>query len=237
MNEVYFNGLSGRIEGRYYPNKDKSAPVALILHPDPSQGGTMRNLTTNAMLEVFVEVGCSSLVINFPGVGKSEGKIMEEQNDFLAASAALDWLQHNNPDASHYWVGGFSYGSFIAMQLASRRPEIEHFVLASPPVDRFDFSFASPCPLPGIVVAGDSDQIVSLDKITKAVNDWKKKKDSDILYDIIAGADHFFKNHLDEFRSKIRDYINICLAMRVAKPVKKKRRKRRKREVLYGDFD
>ena len=43
MPEVIFNGPEGRLEGRFEQNQDKSAPIALILHPHPKQGGTMNN--------------------------------------------------------------------------------------------------------------------------------------------------------------------------------------------------
>ncbi len=35
MPEVIFNGPTGRLEGRYQPSKDKTAPIAIILHPHP----------------------------------------------------------------------------------------------------------------------------------------------------------------------------------------------------------
>ena len=38
MPEVIFPGAAGRIEGRYHPQKDKDAPIALILHPHPPTG-------------------------------------------------------------------------------------------------------------------------------------------------------------------------------------------------------
>ena len=41
MPEVIINGPEGRIEARYTPSKKTEAPIALILHPEPNQGGTM----------------------------------------------------------------------------------------------------------------------------------------------------------------------------------------------------
>ena len=43
MPEVIINGPEGRIEARYTPSKKTEAPIALILHPEPNQGGTMNN--------------------------------------------------------------------------------------------------------------------------------------------------------------------------------------------------
>ena len=43
MPEVIFNGPDGRLEGRYHHSRVENAPIALILHPHPQQGGTMNN--------------------------------------------------------------------------------------------------------------------------------------------------------------------------------------------------
>ena len=43
MPEVIFPGPEGRLEGRYHPQKDRDAPIAIILHPHPQFGGTMNN--------------------------------------------------------------------------------------------------------------------------------------------------------------------------------------------------
>ena len=41
MPEVIFPGPEGRLEGRFAPAPRPRAPVAMILHPHPSAGGTM----------------------------------------------------------------------------------------------------------------------------------------------------------------------------------------------------
>ena len=43
MPEVTISGPSGRLEGRFHPQKNENAPVAIILHPHPKFGGTMNN--------------------------------------------------------------------------------------------------------------------------------------------------------------------------------------------------
>ena len=35
MPEVIFAGPEGRLEGRYHPQKDRDAPIAIVLHPHP----------------------------------------------------------------------------------------------------------------------------------------------------------------------------------------------------------
>ena len=43
MPEVNISGPSGRLEGRFHPQKNENAPVEIILHPHPKFGGTMNN--------------------------------------------------------------------------------------------------------------------------------------------------------------------------------------------------
>jgi alpha/beta superfamily hydrolase len=43
MPEVIFPGPEGRLEGRYHPQKERDAPIAIVLHPHPQFGGTMNH--------------------------------------------------------------------------------------------------------------------------------------------------------------------------------------------------
>jgi alpha/beta superfamily hydrolase len=230
MSKIYFNGPVGQIEGRYHDSKNPTAPVALVLHPDPIQGGTMNNKVVYTVFHAFVETGFSVLRINFPGVGKSEGIPGNGEDEFKAASVALDWLQHSHPEASHYWVGGVSFGSLMDIKLMIRRPEIEDSIMIAPPVAKYNFSFPVPCPLKGLIITGENDKISPPDRVSKLITEWSKNKNDMIVNHIIKDADHFFVDHLEMISQMCIDYINTSLAMRVTKPVRKKRRRRRKRD-------
>ena len=53
MPEVILNGPQGRIECRYHPGSSSDSPVALILHPEPNQGGSMNNRVSYGMYHEF----------------------------------------------------------------------------------------------------------------------------------------------------------------------------------------
>jgi uncharacterized protein len=57
MPEIIFNGPAGRLEGRYQPSKQKSAPIAIILHPHPQFGGTMNNQIVYQLFYMFQKRG------------------------------------------------------------------------------------------------------------------------------------------------------------------------------------
>src|SRR3546814_762012 len=160
MPDVIISGPEGRIEGRYYPAKMPNAPIALLLHPHPQHGGTMNNKVVYQLFHMFVRKGFATLRFNFRGVGRSQGSFDRGEGELSDAASALDWLQSYNQDAPACWIAGFSFGSWIGMQLLMRRPEITGFITISPPANMYDFSFLAPCPASGLIVHGEDDDIV-----------------------------------------------------------------------------
>lgn len=226
MPEVFFNGPDGRIEGRYHQSENKYAPAALILHPHPLYGGTMNNKVVYALYTAFKQCNFSVLRINFRGVGRSQGKFDNGIGELTDAATALDWLQTQNPDIPNFWIGGFSFGAWIAMQLMMRRPEIQAFSVVAPPVTKFDFSFLSPCPAHGLVVQGDKDSIVSENAVSEFVDRISKQKNTEVDYQIVFGADHFFREKTDDLIEVVSNYINEKLLSSRPKKTKPDRRRR-----------
>jgi alpha/beta superfamily hydrolase len=207
MPEVFFNGPSGRIEGRYTQSADKKAKAVLVLHPHPSHGGTMNNKVVYSAYKTFVENGFTTLRINFRGVGKSQGHFDNGVGELTDAATAIDWLQLNNSFSSGYWIAGFSFGAWIAMQLIMRRPEISNFVAISPPVNKYDFGFLSPCPIPGLIVQGNHDSVVPEESVLELMERLSKQKQSKVEYKTIYGGDHFFRSKLPELEQALSEYI------------------------------
>jgi alpha/beta superfamily hydrolase len=170
MPEVIFNGPEGRLEGRYQHNTSPNAPIALVLHPHPQQGGTMNNRVVYSLYHVFARRGFSVLRFNFRGVGRSQGSYDRGEGELSDAASALDWLQTFNQNASACWIAGFSFGAWIGMQLLMRRPEIKGFISVAPPANSYDFSFLAPCPSSGLMVHGDKDESVPQTSVEKLVH-------------------------------------------------------------------
>lgn len=208
MSRTYFNGPDGRIEGIYVRAESYHAPVALVLHPHPLHGGDMHNTVVYNAYKVLSEHGYTVLRINFRGVGHSEGNFNNGIGEVIDAGTALDWLQQNNPNAQSNLVLGFSFGAWIAMQLVMRRPEINNFIAVSPPVNKYDFSFLSPCPIPGFILQGDSDSIVPAEAVKDLASKLSKQQSHiKVGCKIISGADHFFRYKMEEFSKAIGDYL------------------------------
>ena len=211
MPEITLNGPDGRLEGRYHHSKKTSAPVALLLHPHPQHGGTMNNRLVYAMYQAFVKRGFSTLRFNFRGVGRSQAEFDNGQGELSDAAAALDWMQSHNQNASGCWIGGYSFGAWIGMQLMMRRPEITGFIAVAPPASIHDFSFLAPCPSSGMILHGDNDKVVPVTAAEKLANKLSSQKNIEIDYRVIAGADHFFSSHMRELCAHVEDYLDKAL--------------------------
>lgn len=212
MPEITLNGPDGRLEGRYHHSKTANAPIALLLHPHPQHGGTMNNRLVYAMYQAFVRRGFSALRFNFRGVGRSQAEFDNGQGELSDAAAALDWMQGHNPNASACWIGGYSFGAWIGMQLMMRRPEISGFISIAPPASIHDFSFLAPCPSSGMIVHGNADEIIPVASVDKLAHKLSSQKNIKIDYRIIDGADHFFGAQLEELNRHIEDYLDKSLA-------------------------
>ena len=208
MPEIIFNGPEGRLEGRYTHSKIEDAPLALILHPNPEQGGTMNNKITFMMHQALSQRGFSTLRFNFRGVGKSQGMHERGEGELCDAAAALDWLQSLNQSAPYVWVAGYQFGALMAMQLLMRRPEIKGFIAATPPANEDDFSFLAPCPSSGLIMHGERDNIIPLDSVNSVAERLGAQKGIEVDYRVIEGANHFYRDRVDDLVANIHDYMN-----------------------------
>lgn len=222
MPEVIFAGPDGRLEGRYHHSETPRAPIAVILHPHPQHGGTMNNKVVYNLYYIFVRRGFSVLRFNFRGVGRSQGEFDSGLGELSDAASALDWLQSVNPNAPACWVAGFSFGAWIGMQLLMRRPEIEGFISVAPPANMYDFAFLAPCPSSGLILQGTEDDVVPEPSVEKLANKLKMQKNITIDYELIKGANHFYKDHMDQMVDSVSTYLDMRMNSPSTIPARRK---------------
>ncbi len=211
MPEVLISGPVGRIEARYHQSKDRNAPLAIVLHPHPEHGGTMNNKVSYSLFRTFVEQGFTTLRFNFRGVGRSEGKFDRGEGELSDAAACLDWLQVQNPEPRQCWVAGFSFGAWICMQLLMRRPELDGFIAVAPPANLYDFTFLAPCPVPGLMLHGEKDELVPKESVQKLSQRLAAQRGLFIDYRTVPEADHFFTNALPLMTAHVSQYVSAAL--------------------------
>ena len=208
MPEVIFTGPEGRLEGRYSHSKIKNAPLALVLHPSPELGGTMNNKINYMMFQAFVARGFSVLRFNFRGVGRSQGIFDRGEGELSDAASALDWMQEINPNAPYTYIGGFSFGAWIGMQLLMRRPGIDGFISIAAPASDYDFTFLAPCPSSGLIIHGTRDENVPLNSVTKLGDKLNSQKGIEVSMCLIEGADHYFAKQQEEVVRQTSSYLD-----------------------------
>ena len=130
-------------------------------------------------------------------------------------------------------IVGYSFGAYVAGNVMMRRPEIETFVLISPLLNKYNFSFISPCLASGAIIIGENDDFTTIEDAEKLVTKMNESALFNTQLITIPDANHLYKNCIEKLCSELEVYINIKLATRVAKPVRKKRRRRKKKDSVF----
>ena len=133
------------------------------------------------------------------------------EGELADAATAMDWIQTQNPNATHCWVAGFSFGAWIGMQLMMRRPEIKGFLSLSAPALSKDFAFLAPCPSSGAFIHGSEDEVVPPHALSRVLEKISIQKGELIKDIIINGADHFFNDHNSEMIESVGNYLDSRL--------------------------
>jgi len=161
--------------------------LALICHPNPTQGGTMDNKVVQTLARAFLQLGYRTARFNFRGIGKSEGGWDEGRGEIDDALAVLQAVRE---PGEVLVLAGFSFGGYIASQAALRIPDdakAERMVLVGPAASRFD---TAPVPPDTLVIHGEIDDVVPL----QAVLDWARPQSLPVV--VVPGVGHFFHGQL-----------------------------------------
>ena len=117
-------------------------------------------------------------------------------------------MQQINPNAPFSWVAGFSFGSWIAMQLLMRRPELVGFIAGSTPANLYDFSFLAPCPSSGVILHAEHDKICVPEETRLMAERTRTQKGRKVEFQVVPDADHFFESHMDAFLEAAEAYLD-----------------------------
>ena len=207
MVDLLIPGPEGKIEAKYTHNNNDDSPIVIILHPDPSKGGTMHTKIVFKLYKIFINAGFSTIRFNFRGVGKSSGEFDNGEGELSDAACVLDWLQQYNTNSKICWVAGFSFGAWIAMQLLMRRPEINRFIAISPQPNVYDFSFLSPCPTSGLMTYGKKDELVPIEFIEELNKRLSAQKGIKVEFQSVPDANHFFSKSEKNLINTLEKYI------------------------------
>jgi alpha/beta superfamily hydrolase len=168
--------------------------LALVCHPHPLHGGTLDNKVVQTLARAFVQLGWRAVRFNFRGVGASQGAWDEGRGEVDDALAVVQALRE---PAQPLVVAGFSFGAYVASQVAARLqgPEAaQRVVLVGPAVQNFP---VAPVPQDSLVIHGESDEVVSL----SSVLDWARTHTLPVT--VVPGTGHFFHGQLPLLKSLV----------------------------------
>lgn len=207
-NKVTIQGPVGRLEGELWLPEDRSAPLAaaVVCHPHPLHGGTMKNNVVHRTARGLSDAGLAVLRFNFRGVGASEGVHDGHGAEEEDLAAALTHLAASFPGVP-LWAGGFSFGSRTLVGLAPRDPRIQRVLLVALPVIAYDCSAALEVTQPGAIIMAGDDTFGTLEVLSQKLPALL----SHFHVEEIPDVDHFFTGKLDELRLRVRDWATSQL--------------------------
>ena len=177
------------------------AGVAVFCHPHPPEGGTMHNKVVTMASRALTESGLAVVRFNFRGVGQSEGAYDNGRGEVLDLMAVAAWARQARPDDA-FWLGGFSFGAWVAL-LGARQLPVRQVISIAPPVGLRDFTGVLPPACPWLVIQGEQDEIVS----PALVFDWAEKQQPAPTLVRMPETGHFFHRRLLDLRGAIKNGV------------------------------
>ena len=169
--------------------------LAVLCHPHPLHGGTLDNKVVQTLARAAVHAGYRAVRFNFRGVGGSAGQWDAGRGEI---DDALAVVAHFRAAGEPLLLGGFSFGGYVASQVARRLAEAQapaaQLVLVGPAVVNFE---VAPVPPHTLVVHGEADDVVPL----AAVLDWARPQAPPVT--VMPGAGHFFHGLLPALRQVV----------------------------------
>jgi uncharacterized protein len=206
-----FRGPAGRLEAILVRPEAPPVAAAVVCHAHPLHGGMMHFKVVFRAAKALQSAGLAVLRFNFRGVGRSEGAFDHGAGEQEDARAALFEMQDRFPGLPLV-LGGFSFGSVVAVRVAARDARVAAvFVLGYPlrmpsrlrragTIEHDDGSAAlAGVRQPRLFVQGESDAFGPGEALRPLVAPLPQPRE----LVVIPGADHFFDGRLDALQAAV----------------------------------
>jgi alpha/beta superfamily hydrolase len=196
-------GPSGQLEARLELPAEGQAPrsFGVACHPHSLKGGTMDNKVTHTLARAMIECGAPAFRFNFRGVGASAGVFDHGRGEALDLAAVVAEGRRRFPGAA-LWLGGFSFGAFVALRAAAGLEPVKLIAIA-PPVVGYELGYVDGPECDWLLAQGDADDVVPPD----AVLNWAKRQRLQPRLHVLPGAGHFFHGRLHELKPLLTDFL------------------------------
>jgi len=196
----------GSLEATLRIPDDEARAIAVIAHPLPTHGGTMRNPLIAAIARACAERGMYALRFNFRGVGASAGAWtggIAEVDDLGAAVAHARTIAPALPLA----VAGFSFGAITTLHWIAAGGSPDAYALVGLPLRSVAFTAQELPPVPDgtFIVAAELDQFGTAAELRSAY--------PRAVIAEVSGVDHFFPRRHGEVGTLIADHLAGALGL------------------------
>src|SRR3954469_15676191 len=168
---------------------DEPWAAAVLAHPHPQYGGSMRSIVIGALFATLPEAGIAVLRFNFRGVEGSEGEFDDGRGERLDVIAALDVL-HPITEGLPLVLAGWSFGADTSLDVDDQRADA-WFAVAPPLRRNSDYAAASD-PRAKFIAVPEHDQFRSPDAARPILSAW-----NNTTMEVVKGADHFLVGRTD----------------------------------------
>lgn len=196
------DGPAGQLELIVKESDNPDSKVwAVVCHPHPLYGGTMHNKIVTTIAKTFHSMGANTVRFNFRGVMRSEGAFAQGEGELDDLLAVIDWVRDLAPH-QEIWLGGFSFGGYIATK-AAPLADAKKLVTVAPPVQNFPMNDIPPILCRWVLAQGELDDVVP----PKDVLAWAESRDPKPVILRFPEAGHYFHGLLSELRSRLTDAL------------------------------
>jgi uncharacterized protein len=197
-------GPVGSLETRLeFPDDAPAVPrfFGVACHPHPLYGGTMDNKVTHVLARSMTECGAPAFRFNFRGVGASAGEFDNGRGETADLAAIVAEGRIRFPGAA-LWLGGFSFGAFVALRGANEL-DVAKLIAVAPPVARFELGSVAHPDCDWMLAQGDADDVVP----PEAVLAWAAEQPRPPRLHVVEGAGHFFHGKLHELKPLVLQFL------------------------------
>lgn len=164
--------------------------AAVLTHPHPLHGGTMRSLVPSTLFAALPLAGVACLRFNFRGVEGSGGSHDGGVGERYDVVAAVDALAATAPGVPLALVG-WSFGADVA--LAVTDPRVAGWCAVAPPLrTHTDDMAAATDARPKLLLVPERDQFRPPGEAAELTARWVNTR-----IEVIPGADHFLVGRTD----------------------------------------
>lgn len=195
-------GPAGPLEALLEEPKSAPRAACVFSHPHPLYGGTMHTKAVYQSAKALARIGTATLRFNFRGAGASAGSHDGGPGEIDDYRAALDFVAARYPGLP-LWAAGFSFGSWVAWNVALDDDRVRVLLGLGLPVNRFDFSPVKDSAKAKFLIHGELDELVSVRAIRKFYSELLEPKE----LVVIDGAGHLFDGKTSEVGEAVEDLL------------------------------